>query len=404
MSNQADFPLTPPERARRATRRRVSTRPRLRFRIIMTAVALVVGIVAGGAGLVALAHATDSSSFCGSACHEMSPYHQAWSVGPHKGIACIDCHLAPSPVARAEHKILALQEVFDHVKGDYHFPLATPPDVPDSRCTQCHQVVNVTTPGFSHAKHAANGPCVKCHADSGHNVTPAKLRQAGLLNVAYRPSVPSTSAQTPGSGRADLAGHVKVDCSRCHDMAAVKCASCHVPNAKHQGRSSDCTICHKTGPKFVFTHPASQQCSSCHTPKSTHTWSGACSSCHHNPGVNWAFAHPSSDAQCASCHDRPSGHNTGACQTCHKKTGKSWAFTHPGSKSDCASCHTAPAGHEQGQCSTCHHKTGVSFAFQHPSTPAPHGISGRACTACHPSGYSTYYCTCHNSANGPRGD
>jgi hypothetical protein len=404
MSTQADLPVIPPRRMPRTTSRRASATRRTRMRALIVALGIVVGTVAGGTGLVALAHATDSSSFCGSACHEMAPYHQAWSGGAHKGIKCIDCHLDPSPTARAEHKFLALQEVVDHVRGAYRFPLLTPPDVPDSRCTQCHRVVDVATPGFSHAKHAASGPCVKCHADTGHNVTATKLKQAGLLNTAYRPSAPPTSTQAPGSGRADLAGHIRVDCSRCHDMAATKCVSCHAPNAKHQGRPTDCTICHRTGAKFVFTHPASKECSSCHTPKSTHTWSGACSSCHHNPGVNWAFAHPSSSAECTSCHARPSGHSAGACQTCHKKTGKSWAFAHPGSSSDCASCHTAPAGHSSGQCSTCHHKTGVSFSFQHPSTHAPHGIGGRACNACHPNGYTTYYCTCHNSASGPRGD
>ena len=402
---------------------------------IKIALAAALAVVVLSAGYVGVAKATDQPAFCGSACHEMGPYHEAWAGGAHKGIACVDCHVDPSPVAQLEHKFVALGEVVDHIKGAPNFPLATAPDVPDSRCIRCHENIVVNQVGFSHADHAKRGPCVKCHSDVGHNVTSTALRQAGLLNVAYMHTTEPTQSATPGGGAADIPGHLAVGCSRCHDMATMGCKSCHTPGPNHQNRPADCSICHQPGAKFVFTHPQRTDCEACHTPPSNvtppHTWTGTCTQCHlSGPGVDWKFTHPNNNScatchtppsthkwtgtctdchkagpgksfavthptssACDTCHARPANHRSGACSTCHQNPGVNWKFAHPGSGATCASCHTPPANHSSRSCSTCHKNTGQSWTFSHPSS--------NDCASCHnpPAKHNAGSCsTCHKLA------
>jgi len=389
-------------------------------------VAVAVALVVMGVAFAGIAHATDQPSFCGSACHEMGPFHSAWTQGAHKNVACIECHVDVGTVARMEHKVAALKEVAAHVTGDPKFPLADITPVPSARCQRCHPDVKLDSTGFSHADHAKRGECVMCHSTVGHNVSVASLKDAGVYNAITKQAFDTTKTAVVDGGKANLAGHKSVPCSRCHDMAASKCSECHKP--RHIDRGKDCTVCHAPGEKFVFVHPVRNDCGTCHKPTNAkHTWkgecttchqsgpgvdfkathpadagceschprpakhrAGECSSCHKNTGANWAFAHPGSD-NCESCHPRPAKHKTGSCSNCHHNPGKNWAYAHP-SSGDCTSCHARPAKHKPGSCSTCHHNPGKSWAFSHPSSKSD-------CTSCHsrPSGHKSGSCTsCHS--------
>jgi nitrate/TMAO reductase-like tetraheme cytochrome c subunit len=397
------------------------------------AAALIVGVVSVlvlGAAFLGIAKATDQPQFCGSACHEMAPYHAAWSVGAHKDIACIECHVDEGQTARLSHKFEAMKEVAAHFTGDTSFPRVTPAVVPDSRCLRCHDNIDPKIPGFNHATHAKGKPCMQCHSDAGHKVTPAALLQAGILNTAGVPTTASSDATKAAvdAGSADLVGHVTVSCSRCHVMSKTPCSSCHTPKHKPRG---ECSTCHQPGVKFVFTHPlGGVDCASCHKTPAKHTtktdctschpsvgkdWKythpagsncaqchtrpakhrpGTCADCHKKPGVSWTFAHPANGTNCASCHDRPAGHRAGSCASCHKQAGTSWAFAHPSSGASCANCHARPAGHNSGSCASCHRRPGVSWAFSHPSRSAN-------CSACHPrpGGHKSGQCSsCHRRA------
>jgi cytochrome c nitrite reductase small subunit len=219
---------------------------------------IVVGIllVVGLAVFVGTAQATDSSWFCVT-CHEMQPYYDAWSQGHHRTQAqCVDCHVDAGVGPRLVHKFYALAEVWSHFTKTPAYPLPAPAPVPDSRCIRCHPTVTVRgmPVSFSHAQHAEQGPCQMCHATTGHDVTARALRSAGIwspANAALRArSAPASAA--PGSGRADLPGHISVACSRCHGMAAMGCAACHA--APHEPRG-DCAQCHQPGARFTFSHP-----------------------------------------------------------------------------------------------------------------------------------------------------
>lgn len=346
---------------------------------------------------VGSAVATDQPAFCAS-CHEMKPYAQAHTVGPHAKVACVDCHVGTNPVVRLTHKFAALGEVRDHFFGRPLFPLETGAVEPvtNARCVHCHATVNVKLTGFSHARHALGRQCVSCHGDAGHAITTTALAQAGILS-SRRPNVlASLNSQALSSQETTLPGHVTVVCSQCHNMALTPCSKCHKPAHKPRG---ECSTCHHPGAAFVFSHPlAATDCSlsGCHTPPaSNHNHPQPCATCHLHPGANWSFTHPSETATCTTCHTPPAkNHNhPQACVTCHTKLGVTWAFSHPTSSARCLTCHTAPANHRTSGCPRCH-RTGVSWKFIHPSRSA-------RCAGCHQapaSHYGSTCSTCHHQA------
>ena len=327
-----------------------------------------------GAGCAALlliafmvaAAATDRPSFCDT-CHEMTPYVTAWEQGPHADTSCVECHVNSGRWARIAHKFVALREVVIHVRGTARFPLASPPAVPDSRCTRCHGSVTVDIPGFVHGDHAALGPCVMCHSTTGHTVTVEALQAAGIYSGYSQPTTDTAAIAVVDAGAADLPGHVDVTCSRCHIMSKTPCSACHAAPSTHAGWRGECSQCHAVGNAFVFTHPAGSGCTSCHTAPANHT-------------------------------GRP-----GECSQCHA-VGDAFVFTHPAG-SGCASCHSAPANHYGTNCVSCHSASRAWSAatFRHPAIPGgEHTYRSFECVNCHPNGYASNTCAaCHESASGP---
>ena len=402
----------------------------------------VLALLILGASYVGVAKATDQPSFCRAACHEMEPYHEAWSQGPHKDVSCVACHVDPGPVAGLKHKVVALKEVGSHVSGDTSFPRVGLADVPDDRCIACHEDISADSTGFNHDDHAKSGACIRCHSTTGHTVTTASLKAAGIYSgesSQVESGESSTTAVVDG-GKANLVNHKTIDCSRCHDMAATACSTCHKP--EHVVRGA-CETCHKPGAEFVFAHPTRDDCQTCHKTTATHTKIKAeCSVCHQKPGVAWTFGHPGPASDCDSCHARPAKHRAGNCSSCHA-AGVTWAFKHPTAAASCTNCHSKPSGHRAGSCTSCH-SVGRSWAFKHSSSSncpschkAPSGHYGSrcsschspsrawksatfrharipggehtyrsfACTNCHPNGKSTHTCArCHDSSSGPKDD
>lgn len=360
-------------------------------------IAAAVGVVAAVAMIVAftgIARATDQPGFCASACHEMGPYHAAWTAGPHADVSCVSCHVDEGVTARLSHKVVALKEVWVSVAGEPRFPLADPAAVPDARCVACHDDVRSATAGFDHAAHAVKGPCTSCHATAGHTVSDDALRAAGVFNPdAVQRTTDSSLTAAVGAGSADIAGHPDVACAGCHQMRATGCATCHEPDHAATGpaeKTASCTTCHAPGKAFVFTHPVEPgACDACHDPAASHSYKGACATCHTTPGVEWAFDH-NDRAECTNCHKPPSKHRAGPCVTCHD-VGGTWAFAHPPASSACTSCHVTPSKHRAGSCTSCH-RAGVSWAFAHPARTT--------CASCHtrPAGHKQGSCTsCHTS-------
>ncbi len=386
---------TPPARMEPEPMKRLFAAMRRRPLVTTIGAVVVLGALIGGA--VMATQYTSRPAFCTS-CHEMDPYYAAWDAGAHAGVSCVACHVDPGIQAQVSHKVTALKEVYDHFTTDPTFP-GTVTDIPDSRCLACHSgTIDPKIPGFSHAAHKGDRSCVACHSGVGHTVTPAALAEAGILDPAAAAARQRLTVAVVGNGSANLAGHVSVSCTDCHDMAATGCANCHTTEARSHpalksvsstatAETGDCTSCHTTAATWAFEHPAaSTTCVTCHVLPAKHRTT-TCTTCHQT-GKTWAFGHPGADADCTSCHERPASHATQTCATCHKP-GATWVFYHPSSAS-CASCHKAPSKHYSGTCSACHSPK-VAFAstrFTHPGAKAN-------CATCHKAPSKHYPGTCY---------
>ncbi|RJQ52747.1 MAG: hypothetical protein C4521_09580 [Actinobacteria bacterium] len=347
-------------------------------------------------GADAVVGATDRPFFCNS-CHEMKPFHEAWQEGPHAGVSCVSCHVDPGRLAQLSHKVVALKEVYVHLKGGARFPKLKV-EVPDERCRQCHERPPDTS-AFSHRRHAGKRTCVRCHQSVGHKVSEDSLARAGVLaEGGVRPdAVPDSPS------RSNLGGHKAVSCFRCHSVAGTECYACHKPKHKDRGV---CATCHEPGKSFVFSHTPQSPCQVCHKKPDRHqaTARGVnCLDCHTKAGASWAFSHPSSREDCSRCHARPKAHSASAesgCVGCHNQPGRSWSFDHSsavaGKKVDCATCHRRPSTHasRSATCSRCH-TAGISWAFRHPSSKSCascHAARAKhfngACSSCHSTGGS----------------
>lgn len=291
-----------------------SARPRKAGRGTLTRILVIVGV---GAALVAVGLATavytERPQFC-PVCHEMGPYYDAWTAGPHANTSCVECHVDQGVIAHGLHKFVALKEVWDHFTKDNRFPTYGV-ELPNARCLRCHATVRtVGGSRFDHFLHANKAACKECHPTTGHSVTSAALKQAGILTTTDV-GAPVPGGLTPSSAP----GHIKVSCQGCHDQAKMRCSLCHA--APHEARG-ECSDCHQPGTRFKFAHPAGTDCVRCHKPPANH-FGPSCASCH-TPGVPFAsatFRHPATGEHsfrsfpCAKCH--PDGYTKAYC-SCHK--------------------------------------------------------------------------------------
>jgi nitrate/TMAO reductase-like tetraheme cytochrome c subunit len=378
--------------------------------IVAMMLALVLGVV----------YATDNPQFCTN-CHEMQPYVDAWAAGPHHDRWCVDCHVGQGLPIRTYHKLLAFKEIYLHFTSRPLFPLEEEPVLPHGTCAACHGSVQVKqaktwskyVKAFSHNGHAAKTECQSCHKVIGHEVGAPALADFGAYNPMVEQASYRTRVAAVDRGVANLPNHVKVTCTKCHDLAKTGCSACHKPKHKARGK---CEECHKAGTKFEFTHTSKTTCEKCHTPPDDHRQLenralSPCGDCHQHPGRDFAFTHtPNPLAPCHDCHnDPPKNHFQPAgsgvlpgCENCHHHPGQDWAFKHPDLPT-CGHCHVAPAWRKKhptsGLCGNCH-EAGVSFAFRHPPTNAPHMCMDEPCIACHPNDYENAFCTCHATRQG----
>jgi len=121
-------------------------RPRLpRSRRGLFALLLVLAAF-GGASVftgVSLIHWTETADFCGR-CHTMAPELAAYEAGPHRDVACAECHVEPGITGWLKAKINGTRQLIDVVLGTFPEPIP-PPDhdelpVATDTCVKCHDV------------------------------------------------------------------------------------------------------------------------------------------------------------------------------------------------------------------------------------------------------------------------
>jgi nitrate/TMAO reductase-like tetraheme cytochrome c subunit len=84
---------------------------------------------------------TETADFCGR-CHQMGPELAAYEAGPHKEVACAECHVEPGVGGWIKAKLNGTKQLIQVVTGLYPKPVP-PPDHSNlppvsSTCLRCH--------------------------------------------------------------------------------------------------------------------------------------------------------------------------------------------------------------------------------------------------------------------------
>jgi nitrate/TMAO reductase-like tetraheme cytochrome c subunit len=108
--------------------------------------ALVLGSVTTlavlGIGSYQIYHATETTEFCGTLCHEvMKPEWTAYQNSSHARVKCVECHIGAGAGWFVRAKISGMKEVYATIVDNFERPIATPiHDLRPARetCEECH--------------------------------------------------------------------------------------------------------------------------------------------------------------------------------------------------------------------------------------------------------------------------
>lgn len=114
-----------------------ATRRRTLLFLALTAVNLIILLVAGYGSLRWM----ESPSFCGQVCHTaMHPQFTAWQDAPHSRVACVQCHIGEGGRAFVHYKLNGVRQLYHVITNQVPKPI---PGVADMRpalevCGDCH--------------------------------------------------------------------------------------------------------------------------------------------------------------------------------------------------------------------------------------------------------------------------
>jgi nitrate/TMAO reductase-like tetraheme cytochrome c subunit len=92
---------------------------------------------------VSLIQWTETADFCGR-CHTMAPELAAYEAGPHREVACAECHVEPGITGWVKAKLNGTRQLVEVILGTFPEPIP-PPDHTDlplasDTCQKCHDV------------------------------------------------------------------------------------------------------------------------------------------------------------------------------------------------------------------------------------------------------------------------
>ncbi len=100
---------------------------------------------------------TNSSEFCGTACHSMPPEYTAYLVSPHARVQCVECHIGRGFFAtRFTRKAGDVKHVIDTISQNYEYPIVAA-DLRPARdtCERCHSPEKFSDDTFRQIQHYA---------------------------------------------------------------------------------------------------------------------------------------------------------------------------------------------------------------------------------------------------------
>jgi nitrate/TMAO reductase-like tetraheme cytochrome c subunit len=349
----------------------------------LTRLLLFPGILAA-AGLFLLVVSipvTNSSSFCGQACHSMNAQYQSWRQSPHSTVSCAACHSPGGLSGPWRRAVISAREIQKEYTGDYRKPISPGGigksfEVSDKRCLGCHDQPGEES-GALRVGHRAHGEremnCTDCHNRVGHD------------DVEKYP--PTREWIT--KGREDFIypdyTNMEIGCRRCHRESSQRIALTDLDLIGDGAvAAKGCEIC----PPYLSRRALESQLK---TIFNRHR--------EESGGEEWSGWPNHGDAArqvefraCFTCHDPKD-----RCTVCHQGItmphAANWPRIHgtyAGDRSRCYRCHGLTE--ELNSCRRCHHER---FAAQYgyadtkdwASGKRQHGIAARqntaACLRCH---------------------
>ncbi|MEE8318768.1 MAG: NapC/NirT family cytochrome c [Dehalococcoidales bacterium] len=120
-------------------RRHRRHREKLLFLMFAGATGIILLVIGG----YQLFEFTESTSFCGTLCHEvMYPEYTAYQDSPHSRVSCAECHVGSGVGYLAKSKINGIPQIFAVTTGSYERPIQTPVDnlrPARETCEECHR-------------------------------------------------------------------------------------------------------------------------------------------------------------------------------------------------------------------------------------------------------------------------
>ncbi|MGO8717986.1 MAG: cytochrome c3 family protein [Acidobacteriaceae bacterium] len=107
---------------------------------VVIAVTFINFVIVGTASYRGISY-MDSPSFCGQSCHVMAPQWDAYQVGPHRHVACVQCHIGSGLSAAVQAKMEGTRQLVEVTFHTYPTPITAPlSELRPARatCEQCH--------------------------------------------------------------------------------------------------------------------------------------------------------------------------------------------------------------------------------------------------------------------------
>jgi NapC/NirT cytochrome c family protein len=124
--------------------RRREVRRRALLFVALTAVNVVIVLVAGYGSL----HSMETPTFCGQVCHApMHPQFSAWQAGAHPRIACVQCHVGDGAGGFVYAKLNGVRQLVEVAANSYPRPIPPgahmKPGAQAVTCSGCHKTSRI---------------------------------------------------------------------------------------------------------------------------------------------------------------------------------------------------------------------------------------------------------------------
>ncbi len=98
---------------------------------------------------------TNSSEFCGTACHTMPPEYASYKASPHANVKCVECHIGRGYIAtQFTRKAGDMTHVFKYIGAEYEVPIYIKSMRPAEQiCEKCHNAQKYSDDSLRQIQH-----------------------------------------------------------------------------------------------------------------------------------------------------------------------------------------------------------------------------------------------------------